>query len=294
GGPVRSAELDAERASALASRNLYGRERVRFDAVKIVLDGVPTDGHTAAMVEPYADADDDDPRARGLLQFPQDELDRIVAEYDRQGLLVKFHSAGDQAVRAGLDAIAFARAANGYSGLRHEVGHNSFVQADDISRARKLGATFEMSPYIWYPHPIIPAIERAVGEERMRRWMPVRELLDAGVSVVPGSDSDWLDVRTVNPWVAIETLVTRRAPGDTGPALAEDQGITLEQAFDLFSIDAARQLGNGARTGRIEQGMIADVIVVDRDPFATPVEQIHTVQVTKTIIEGEIVFERDA
>src|SRR6185295_5746905 len=134
-----------------------------------------------------------------------------------------FHAAGDAAVRAGLDAIEAARKANGYSGLHHDVGHNSFVQASDIARARALGATFEMSPYIWYPNPIIPDIRKAVGEERMKRWIPVKEAIDSGALVVAGSD--WAVVPSVDPWLAIETLVTRQVPGGGGETLGAAEKI---------------------------------------------------------------------
>ena len=103
-------------------------------------------------------------------------------------MTVKFHAAGDAAVREGLDAIAAAREANGFSGLLHDVAHNSFVAMTDIQRARSIGAVFEFSPYIWFESPIIADIRKAVGEERMQRWIPVKDALDAGAFVVPGSD----------------------------------------------------------------------------------------------------------
>ncbi len=202
----------APSAEYIAMRNLYARDRFKPDCIKIVLDGVPTDGHTAAMVEPYADAKyADEARAKGILMVPPKVLNEAVTDFDRQGLTVKFHAAGDAAVRAGLDAIEAARQANGFSGMLHDVGHNSFVQMSDIVRGRALGATFEMSPYIWYPNPIIPDIAKAIGAERMKRWIPVKDAIDAGALVVPGSD--WNVVPSVNPWIAIETLVTRQPPG---------------------------------------------------------------------------------
>ncbi|MFK5058012.1 amidohydrolase family protein, partial [Klebsiella pneumoniae] len=86
-----------------------------------------------------------------------------VTRFDRMGLTVKFHAAGDAAVRAGLDAIAAARKANGFSSQMHNVGHCTFVDPADIARARSIGATFEVSPYLWGPTPINTAITAAVG-----------------------------------------------------------------------------------------------------------------------------------
>jgi predicted amidohydrolase YtcJ len=270
-------------------RHLYARDRFKPDCIKIVLDGVPTDGHTAAMVSPYADASHDHSRASGMLMIPAESLKAAVIDFDRRGLTVKFHAAGDAAVRAGLDAIEAARKANGFSGVLHDVGHNSFVQMSDIQRARGLAATFEMSPYIWFPNPIIPDIQKAVGPERMKRWIPVKDAIDAGALVVAGSD--WAVVPSVNPWLAIETLVTRQKPGGGGEALGEAEKITLEQAFDLFTVNAARQMGNADKTGRIERGLLADVVVLDRNPFRIPVTQVHQTKVKMTLIHGEIVYQ---
>jgi predicted amidohydrolase YtcJ len=275
--------------SPIERMNLYARDRFKPDCIKIVLDGVPTDGHTAAMLEPYADAShQESDRAKGLLMVPQGVLNAAVTDFDRRGLTVKFHAAGDAAVHAGLDAIEAARRANGYSGLHHDVGHNSFVALSDIPRGRQIGATFEMSPYIWYPNPIIPDIAKAIGPERMKRWIPVKDAIDSGALVVPGSD--WPVVPTVSPWIAIETLVTRQAPGGGGEVLGGAEKITLQQAFDLFTVKAAEQMGDRYRTGLIQKGLLADLVVLDRNPYKVPVTDIHNTKVKLTLINGEVVY----
>jgi predicted amidohydrolase YtcJ len=288
----RGMSFNARRGSpteVIQNRNLFARERFKPDCIKIVLDGVPTDGHTAAMVDPYADTSHaEDVRAKGILMVPQQTLNEAVIDFDRQGLTVKFHAAGDAAVRAGLNAIEAARKANGFSGVLHDVGHNSFVQMSDIARARGIAATLEMSPYIWYPNPIIPDIAKAIGPERMKRWIPLKDAIDAGALVVPGSD--WSVVPSVNPWIAIETLVTRQKPGGGGETLGEAEKLTLKQAFALFTVNAARQMGNADRTGAIEPGLLADLLVLDRNPFKIPVTQIHETRVARALINGETVF----
>ena len=272
-------------------RNLYARERFSPTCIKMFLDGVPTDGHTAAMVDHYADAHDaNDPRAKGLLMVPQQKLNDELIDFDARGFAVKMHAAGDGAVRAGLDAIAAARKANGFSGQLHEVAHNSFVQMSDIRRAREIAATFEMSPYIWFPNPIIPDIVKAVGAERMKRWIPVKDAIDAGALVVAGSD--WSVVPSVNPWIAIETLVTRQQPGGGKETVGESEKITLAQAIALFTANAAREMGDRTKVGTLEPGMLADLIVLDRNPFRIPVTQIHDTTVKFTLIQGETVYDR--
>src|SRR5262249_15136213 len=147
---------DADGQRAITMRNLYARDRVSPNCVKIFLDGVPTDSHTAAMLQPYAQKmrdRNDEAAVRGMLLVDQQVLSEAVTRFDRMGLTVKFHAAGDAAVRAGLNAIQAARAANGFSGLMHNVGHCTFVSKDDLARARAIGATFEVSPYLWAPSP---------------------------------------------------------------------------------------------------------------------------------------------
>jgi predicted amidohydrolase YtcJ len=101
-------------------------------------------------------------------------------------------------------------------------------------------------------------------------------------------------VPSVNPWVAIETLVTRRAPGGAGETLGASQQISLEQAIELFTVNGSRQLGERSRLGTIERGMLADLVVVDRNPFAIPITEVHEVAVAMTLIEGEIVYRADS
>ena len=109
-----------------------------------------------------------------------------------------------------MNAIAAARKSNGFSPQMHNVGHCTFVAKEDIARARGIGATFEVSPYLWGPTPINDSIAAAVGQKLIARVWPVREMLEAGALVVPGSD--WSVVPSVNPSIGIETLVTREKP----------------------------------------------------------------------------------
>jgi predicted amidohydrolase YtcJ len=286
------APTDTDAEATIASRNFYARDRLSTDCVKIFLDGVPTDSHTAAMLQPYQGTvagRNDEASRRGLLLVPPESLNEAVTRFDRMGLTVKFHAAGDAAVREGLNAIEAARKANGFSSQMHNVGHCTFVSRQDIGRARAIGATFEVSPYLWGPTPINDDITAAVGDEIIKRVWPVREMLDSGALVVPGSD--WSVVPSVNPWIGIETLVTRERPGGSTDTFGKAEAITLAEAFKLFTINAAIEEGTSSKVGRIEPGMLADVIVVDKNPFEVPITQVHTVAVKMTFIGGEKVFD---
>jgi hypothetical protein len=283
---------DKEAEALIAARNEYARSRMSTDCVKIFLDGVPTDSHTAAMLEPYKGtvAGRDDAASRtGVLSVPQAVLNEAVTRFDRMGLTVKFHAAGDAAVRAGLDAIAAARKQNGFGPQMHNVGHCTFVAKEDIARARGIGATFEVSPYLWGPTPINDSIAAAVGPQIIKRVWPVREMIDSGALVVPGSD--WSVVPSVNPWPAIETLVTREKPGGSAESFGKAEAISLREALEMFTVNSAREEGTASTLGRIEPGMFADLIVIDRDPSSVPIKQVHATKVKMTFIAGERVFD---
>ncbi len=286
---------DVNRASEtlIAERAAYSRPRFATDCVKIFLDGVPTESHTGAMLEPYrdamSDASDERPE-KGLLLIPQNILDDAVARFDRQGLLIKFHAAGDAAVRAAIDAVTAARKTNGFGGPMHHVGHSTFVNRADIPRVIAAQMSWEFSPYIWYPTPIAAVdVRAAVGDERMKRWLPIRDAVATGALVVAGSD--WSVVPSVNPWLAIETMVTRQMPGGSEESLGEQGRISMDEAFRIMTESGATLMGHRDKVGSIEVGMRADLVVTQNNPFDVPISQVHATKVLMTFIDGEKVFD---
>ncbi len=267
------------------------RPHFTVDCIKIFMDGVPTDSHTGAMLEPYTSADPHDhgKPERGLLFLKPEDLNPVVTKLDKDGYVIKFHAAGDWAVRTAIDSVEAARKANGMNGPTHDIGHLTFVSKDDIGRAVKLNATLEYSPYLWFPQPITADIVKVTGEERNKRAWPVKEGLDTGALVVIGSD--WSIVPTPNPWIAIETLVTRKAPGGAGDAYGPSQAITLHDAITLFTINGAKQMGLGDKSGSIEKGKVADLAIVDKNPFKIAITDVHTIKNVTTIIDGKVVYD---
>ena len=286
-------EVNTVSEALIAERGAYAGPRFSTDCVKIFLDGVPTESHTGAMLEPYEaakSAGGDDRPEKGLLLIPQDILEQAVTRFDRQGLHVKFHAAGDGAVRAAIDAVATAREINGFGGPMHAVGHATFVNLADIPRVRDVQMSWEFSPYIWYPTPIASNdIRAALGDERMKRWVPIKDALDTGALVVAGSD--WSVVPSVNPWLAIETMVTRQKPGGSQERLGEQERVEIEDAFRILTENGARLMGQRDKVGSIDVGMRADVIVTETNPFDVPITRVHTTKVKMTFIDGEKVFD---
>ncbi|MYF94942.1 MAG: amidohydrolase [Holophagales bacterium] len=277
--------------SQLAIRATYESERLKVDCVKIMLDGVPTESHTAAMLAPYEDSTgEDDPRPKlGLLLVPQEALNDAVTAFDRQGLHVKMHAAGDGAVRAAIDAVAAARERNGFGGPMHDVGHSTFVDPADIPRPRELGMAWEFSPYIWFPTPMAAIdIRKAVGDERMKRWVPIRDALETGALVAAGSD--WPVVPLVDPWLAVETMVTRQVPGGSEETLGLQGQVRLEDALRIMTWNGARLMGQGDKVGTIEVGKEADLVVTSQNPFDVEPTEVQRTKVEMTFIAGERVY----
>ncbi|WP_126173808.1 amidohydrolase [Altericroceibacterium xinjiangense] len=287
-GCIRWAEgpVDARQQTEalIHSRQYFRAERFRPDCVKVVLDGVPTESHTAAMLDHYVSTTE-----KGMSIVPPEVLFPAITEFDRQGLHVKFHAAGDGAVRQAIDAVAAAREANGMGGPAHDVGHNSFVDPEDLARVRQLAMSWEFSPYIWYPSPITRDIKTAVGPERMERWIPIADAVNAGGLVGPGSD--WSVVPSINPWLAIETMVTRQVPGGSAETLGSSQKVSLNEAMTIFTSNAAQIMEHRNLVGSIEPGMLADMVVVERNPFRVPETEIHRTKVLMTFINGEKVYD---
>ncbi|MGY4691481.1 amidohydrolase [Salibacterium sp. K-3] len=266
----------------------YERDNLDTNYAKMFLDGVPA-YKTAAFLEPYPgeEAENHDPLE--MLLVDPEVLKQDLIALDQAGVTVKMHATGDAAVRAGLDAIEEARTANGNSGLVHEIAHNGFVDESDIPRFRQLRACAEFSPTFWYPTAFQEQKATLLGQERVAGTFPVRSVYQTGALVVRGSD--W-PVASPDPWMALETLVTRKNPFmDHDEILNAAERLTLEEALELFTINAAKTLNVEHRTGSIEIGKAADLIVIDRDLFHIPPEDIHNVRVCQTLLDGEVVYD---
>ncbi|WP_417318744.1 amidohydrolase [Emcibacter sp.] len=287
----REEPLDYERVSRLQKE--YASSRVNTWFVKLFDDGVPTVSRTAAMLEPYLHDDHFPENYRGKLHLSEDVMTADVAELEKRGFTVKIHTAGDRSVQIALNAIDRAHKISGRSDLRHELAHSEFIAAEDLSRYKALNVVADLSPYLWHPSPIVQSIFDAVGEEKSRRnlWH-IRSLLEAGAPVLAGSD--WpAAVPSLNPWIGIEAMVTRRDPyNKTQGALGSDQAITLEQALHIFTVDGAKALKLEQVSGSITPGKSADMIVLNHNLFEIPAEDIAETKVEMVVLAGNTVLKK--
>jgi predicted amidohydrolase YtcJ len=273
----------------IARREEFRSAHVRPDFVKIFMDGVPP-SRTAAMIDPYVPDDFLGCCFRGEAKLSIPDLARMISQYERAGLGVKIHCAGDGAVRCTLDAIDVVRSFNG-PGPTHHIAHASFIDPADIPRFKELNVVADLSPIIWYPGPIVEAIRQVVPRERAERFWPNRDLLEAGALMAAGSD--WPVMPQPDPWLGIEGMVTRRDPGGKFEgALWPEQALDLATVLEIYTINSARAMGIDEFTGSIEVGKSADLAVLDRNLFQIPPEDLSDTKVLTAFFEGRVIFER--
>jgi predicted amidohydrolase YtcJ len=262
---------------------------LRADAVKIFADGViEYPSQTAALLEPYLDGHGHPTNNRGPSYFEQDNLNRIVTAADAAGLTVHVHAIGDRAIRSALDAFAEARRRNGVLDNRGQIAHLELIDPADFARFKELGviANFQL---LWAERGdyIDSATVKYIGARRAKYLYPARSLRDAGAMIAGGSD--W-GVSSFNAFIAMEHAITR-AEARGQPALLPEQSITIQDAVDAYTINAARALKQERTTGSLETGKRGDFIVIDRDIFAIDPFDLHSTRVMSTYLDGRKVYE---
>jgi predicted amidohydrolase YtcJ len=286
--------LGLEQIEELETQRERGRAgRFAATSVKIMQDGV-CENFTAAVLEPYLDADGRASDNRGISFVEPGRLREVVTRLDAKGFQVHFHALAERAVREALDAIEAARTANGPTDGRHHLAHIQVVHPDDIPRFRELGAVANAQP-LWAAHEsqmddlTIPFL----GEPRWRWQYPFASLVRAGAVLAMGSD--W-SVSTPNPLEEIHVAVNRKVPPqyhhkvETHDVFLPDERLDLPTAVAAFTMGSAYVNHLDTDTGSIEPGKYADLAVIDRNLFAAPVDEIAAATVDATYVEGEPVY----
>jgi len=284
-----------EQLTDILARREKGRApRFRANTVKIMQDGV-AENFTAGMLEPYGDPAGCHDHGSGLSYIDPAELREYLTQLDAHGFQVHLHAIGDRAVREALDAVQAARTANGMNDHRHHVAHLQVVHPDDVPRFAALGVTANMQA-LWAAHE--PQMDELtipfIGPERAARQYVFGDLLRSGARLAAGSD--WA-VSSANPMRAIHVAVNRSLPGSSG-AQAEpflpSQSLALGQALAAYTAGSAYVNHLDDETGTIEPGKLADLVVLERDPFAHPAADLGSTGVLATYVQGEPVYQAGA
>jgi predicted amidohydrolase YtcJ len=277
---VKPHTMPEDLAQAVAWTREFNDGLLRTGCVKFFMDGV-LESYTALMVDDYAD----DPGNRGSALFEADHFNRMAAAADKLGLQIFVHACGDGAVRRVLDGYAYVQGVNGVRDSRHRIEHIEVVHPEDIPRFAQLGVIAAMQPLhaplhskdadIW-PH--------RAGRARWQYSFAWETLRQAGAKLAYGSD--W-PVVSQDPLLGIYAALNRQPWQAADPYQVQ----TLENTIRGYTVDAAYAEFQEDRKGMVRAGMLADLVLLSADLFATAPEEIKAIRPVLTISDGRVVYQ---
>jgi predicted amidohydrolase YtcJ len=257
---------------------------LHIGGLKAFVDG-SLGSHTALMLEPFSDT----PSDKGFFVTTPENLYAWTSGADKAKLQVMVHAIGDRAIRTQLDIFERVEKENGPADRRFRIEHAQHIAPTDIARFSKLGVIPSMQPY----HAIDDGrwADRVIGAERAKGTYAFKSLLDHGATVAFGSD--WF-VAPPTPLTGIYAAVTRRTLDDKHPnGWVPEQKISVEQALRAYTHGSATAGFQEKDLGMLKAGMLADVVMIDRDITRVPPETIRDAKVMLTVVGGRVVFDRE-
>jgi predicted amidohydrolase YtcJ len=273
----------AELAAVQKTRDTYKDvPHLHVSGIKIFADGVAEfPSQTAHLSKPYKNTGHN-----GDLLFDPKKFADLCVHADKQGLIIHVHAIGDGAVKAALDGIAAARAANGDSRLPHTLTHEQFIQPEDFPRFRQLGVVSALQLF-WADagNDTIEILKPYLDSEIYKWQYPARSILDNG-GIISGA-SDW-PVSTANVFRAIYQAETRK--GKEG-VLDPSQAMPREAMFYAYTRNSAVAM-NRDDIGTITPGKRADLVLLDRDVLTISPEDMRDTKVLWTMVAGKTVYQQ--
>jgi len=273
-----------KRQADLVARQGTGDDWLRLGGLKAFIDG-SLGSTTALFFEPFTDA----PNNVGLMaddNIPEGTLKKNIKDADKAGLQCSVHAIGDKANNLTLNYFEEAARDNGPRDRRFRIEHAQHLLASDIARFSKLGVIPSVQPY----HAIDDGrwAEKRIGPLRIKTTYPFRSLLDAGATLVFGSD--WT-VAPLSPILGIHAAVTRATIDGKNPrGWVPEQKITVEEALRAYTSSCAYAEFGEKNKGTLEAGKLADVVVLSQDVFRINADEIQKTAVVFTIVGGRVVF----
>jgi predicted amidohydrolase YtcJ len=265
----------------------YHDSHLQVRAIKIVADGA-LGSYGAALLEPYSDRHD----TRGLLTTPPEEVYQQTLEASKAGFQTCIHAIGDRANREVLDIFERVQAeVPAARALRMRDEHSQILDAQDIPRFARLNVIASMQTT--HATSDMPWVPTRIGPERTAEGAYVwRKLMKSGVVIANGSD---FPVEEANPMLGFYAAITRQDPsGNPIGGWMPDERMTREEALASFTVNAAYAAHMEKDLGSIEDGKLADLVVLSRDIMTAAPRDILTTRVLKTVIGGRIVYEDSA
>lgn len=263
------------------NQNDYDERNFRRGALKLFKDG-SLGARTAEMLDDYAD----DPGNRGLAVLTDEQMREFMQLAKENNMRVVTHAIGDGAVQGVIDAYIESNGGTD-NPLRHGINHCQITRQEQLDRIVEHNLAVMYQPiFLEYDLQIV---EDRVGKAVANTSYAFGSMIRAGAHVSFGSDAP---VEDCNPFPGIACAVTRqRASGEPAGGYAPEQKCSVEEAIDAFTLGSAWNEGTDGFKGRLQEGFVADLIVLDRDIFTIDEEEIRDIRVLRTMLDGEWVYE---
>ena len=258
----------------------FGDDWLKVMSVKIMGDGSGAGG-TCRVYEPQNRG----PKGLGIWMTEPDEVERLVLKAHNAGLRVSIHSIGDRGIDMALDCIENAQKLNPVPDMRHRIEHNSLCTPKQLERIKRFGVTPSSS--IGYMYGLGDQYSENFGPDRSRWLHPHKTMKEMGI--VAGGNSD-CPVTYYSPFVQIYEAVTRKT--SRGKVVGPEERISVMDALKVYTWNGAYLSKDEEKLGSIEEGKLADLVVIDRDILDIPEEQIKEITVLTTIVDGIIVHQK--
>jgi predicted amidohydrolase YtcJ len=270
-----------KRAIELGIRTNLGDDWLKIGSLKLFADGA-LGPKTALMVEPYIG----EPDNYGIVVVPKDEMQEYASLASKNGIPTTIHAIGDKAVRDVLDVFEKVREEEKARGqkpeqMRHRIEHVQIIHPDDKYRLRDLKVIASMQPM--HATSDWKVAEHYWGE-RCAWAYNIRWQLDNGVVCALGSDSP---IEPFDPFKGLHAAVSRQKDEQPVGGWYPELRLNLEEAIYGFTVGAAYAAYMEDRQGRLAPQYYADLIILDRDIFALPADQLLQTKVLGTMVGGQ-------
>ncbi|MFH1179947.1 MAG: amidohydrolase [Candidatus Bathyarchaeota archaeon] len=257
-----------------------GDDWLRICGLKFFFDGAIS-ARTAAVTEEYLNK----PGFYGVMATTREIATKKIMDAYKEGYRISAHANGDRAIDMYLDIMEEAQKKYPRKDPRNRDIHCTVITPEIVARIKKLEILPTIfGPYVYYHgDKLIPAF----GEKRLERMFAARSFLDAGVKIAAHSDHP---CAPYPPLMAIHGLVNRKTKA--GKPIGQSQKVSVIEALKLYTVNSAYQQLDEDRLGSIEEGKLADMVVLGEDILTVAPEKIKDIPIEMTLIDGEIVYER--
>lgn len=260
-----------------------GDEFFKIGPLKLLTDG-SLGARTAFLREPYTD----DPSTRGISTFTQEELDKLIITAHKNGMQVLTHAIGDGAMHMCFNSFEKAQSQYPKDDPRFAIVHLQITDEILLKKFKELNVIANAEP-ICVNNDLHMAEER-VGADRIKTSYKYRTLAENGVHLCISSDCP---VDSLNPMDSIYVAVTRKDyEGYPSEGWYSDEKLTLDQAIYGFTMGSAYASFEDNIKGSIEEGKLADMVVISEDIYKVSTDKIKDIVVEMTIMDGKIVYKR--